>query len=88
MDVFKHRPTMISAFRWNGHKYRLADSVSSMELNNFTIHDNGMLTVMTEQGLQKCAIGDYVIRKGINNYYVCPSLDFDKLYYKVANDIQ
>lgn len=88
MNVYKHKPTMVSAFRWNGHKFRLDENVSEMERRAFSIHDNGNLTVHNSEGTQVCSIGDYVIRAGINDFYVCPNLKFDANYMIVDEDYQ
>lgn len=80
MNLYEHVPNMVIAFKWDGFHNTLVKNVNQMEQNSFSVNANHNLTIHTAQGSMICAIGDYVIQNGINDYYCCKADDFHEKY--------
>ncbi|UQS85851.1 hypothetical protein MOO46_07610 (plasmid) [Apilactobacillus apisilvae] len=80
MNLYKHKPKIVNAFKWDGFQNTLTKNVNRMELKSFSVNGNHNLTIHTDQGSMLCAIGDYVIQNGINDYYCCKHIDFRNNY--------
>lgn len=80
MNLYKRKSILVNAFKWDGFSSTLRKNVNSMELNCFSVNSNHNLTVHNSNGSLVCAVGDYVIQRGINDYICCKSDIFHDNY--------
>lgn len=86
MALYRKKPIIIKAVRWEGKLQHLLDAFGDEDLP-IGLFPIPALTIKTLEGDMRCEIGDYIIRGIKGEFYPCKPDIFEASYESVENEV-